>query len=593
MANLKIKISVLLCVLLAGFESYCSSGCDSLYYKPFIEAANTFQNYHQHKKVIVLVDSLASLQGVDEKCKYYLALLHLKALALEHSQKFEESSELLSKIIKTAQKNNLPETEAKSYLTLVRMHDFLKRKSDLKRNLLLAKSLIDKFKLNHLLPEYYVRSSSYNRFFGTKDSSIYYAHQAIIWGEKYDDYLNLADANLLLGANNRGSEKAIPYVLKSGDYFKKIGSNSSVALQYINVIKTLKDLGKIKETGKYIDSAKVYLQNLEKTPRVYDINEYLCELISSKFEVEGQADSAIYYIKLARLYSDSSLFVTNQQYISDKELEIATLKERAYIENLTKSRRIWIGGFIILLLCILILSYLFYHKSKYQKMISDQNKEILIQKNELDHLLTKQTMLLSEVHHRVKNNLQVVISLLSMKGQSSKNSETIQFFEDICMKIKSISLIHEQLYSSNQFDQINVKIYIEQLLNQFANMTIDSGRNYVVKIPDQLNFNLETLFPLGLILTELIMNSIKHAELEPEKSLMIHIEIKELGNFYLLCYSDNGKGKLTNNKSMGSIILSSMSRQLNAKTREFNASGYNYNLEFVEKTTSDIVSATY
>ena len=222
MANLKIKISVLLCVLLAGFESYCSSGCDSLYYKPFIEAANTFQNYHQHKKVIVLVDSLASLQGVDEKCKYYLALLHLKALALEHSQKFEESSELLSKIIKTAQKNNLPETEAKSYLTLVRMHDFLKRKSDLKRNLLLAKSLIDKFKLNHLLPEYYVRSSSYNRFFGTKDSSIYYAHQAIIWGEKYDDYLNLADANLLLGANNRGSEKAIPYVLKSGDYFKKI-----------------------------------------------------------------------------------------------------------------------------------------------------------------------------------------------------------------------------------------------------------------------------------------------------------------------------------------------------------------------------------
>lgn len=561
------------------------SSCDSMYYSQFIFRANQFQIHHQHQKVAVLVDSILTWNKEDENCKFVLILLNLKALAYEHSQKFEECSKISTEVVALAQKYQFPEIEARAYLTLVRMHDFLKREGDLKRNLSHVKALIDRYNLQEFLPEYYVRASSSQRFFGKQDSSLYYAKQAVVWGEKFNDYLNLADGHLLIGANYRGTEKSTQSMLTSCEYFKKLGSNSSVALQYINVIKSLNSIGRMKETNQYIDSSKLYLRNLEKTPRVYDIHEYLYELVAQKFEQEGSLDSSIFYIKLAHMYSDSSLFVTNYQYITDKEIEIATLKEKALVHQLSRSRSYWISGFVLLSFCILAVSYLYINRLKYQKKITHQTEEILAQKNELDILLARQNILLSEIHHRVKNNLQVVISLLTLKGQRSSNQETENFFEDICLKIRSISLIHEQLYNSNQFDNVNVGLYVQQLIDGFNNITSKSENTFTVNIPT-LYFNIETLFPIGIILTELIMNSIKHAEIESGKSLSINISINEVDNGYLLRYSDNGKGKSSDHKGLGTTILHAMSRQLNANSTEFNQAGFNYQLTFTQKTTS-------
>ncbi len=114
----------------------------------------------------------------------------------------------------------------------------------------------------------------------------------------------------------------------------------------------------------------MYLSNLEKTPRVYDIHEYLSKLISEKYEKIGKVDSPIFYIKLASSYRDSSHFVTNDQFISEKEVEIATLKEKARVIELTKSRKFWILGFLVTLISILILGFLYGRNLKYQQKIS-------------------------------------------------------------------------------------------------------------------------------------------------------------------------------------------------------------------------------
>ncbi|MBK8349984.1 MAG: sensor histidine kinase [Saprospiraceae bacterium] len=564
------------------------AACDSIYYTKYFNIAQSYQNQHQHQKVIALVDSVVILTRNNEGCKFVLNLLHLKGLALEHSQKFEESSALLKQLIGLAQRYRMPEIEAKSYLTLVRLHDFLKREGDLRRNLQNAKKLIDNYNLHHLLPEYYVRASSYQRFFGSGDSSLYYAQQAIVWGEKNNDYLNLADAHFLLSTHQNDTNEQVKSNLKSAEYFKRLGSNSSVALQYINVIRSLNNKSKLGEVEKYIDSERVYVSNLEKTPRVYDIHEYLSKLISEKYEKIGKVDSAIFYIKLASSYRDSSHFVTNDQFISEKEVEIATLKEKARVIELTKSRKFWILGFLVTLISILILGFLYGRNLKYQQKISVQKDQILAQKDELDKLLANQTVLLSEVHHRIKNNLQVVIGMLTLIGRKTNDQKVVQTFNDMSMKIRSISLIHEQLYSKNQFDLINVESYIQQLVNQFEQMNTINGIKFQIKISDALAFNLDTLFPIGIIFTELIINSIKHATVLDNNTLLIQIEILENGGKYMLSYSDNGSGKMTDNIALGTNIVQSMARQLNSKGIEYNDHGYHFQLEFYEKIVAKL-----
>lgn len=583
-----LKYILLIIILFLAKFMIANQNCDSLYFAPIIKRANTHQNSHQHIKVISLVDSLTNVTKFHENCKYYLILLNLKGLALENSQKFEESSQVLAEVIKMAQKYNYFEIEAKSYLIVVRIHDFLKRESDLRRNLAKAKALVDQYKLYNLLPEYYVRSSSSQRFFGTRDSSIYFANQAVFWGEKFHDHLNLADAYLLLGAANRGLPMAKEYMKKSAGYYKKNGSFSSVALQYLNLISILDNEGKLNEAGSYIDSAKYYLTNVEKNPRVFTLNSMLNELISLKFQKEGIADSSVHYIKLAKLYSDSSNFATNQEYISEKEIEIATLKEKSEIEYLAKSRKYWVLGFASLLGIIIVLIYFYFSKLKFESTIASQRDEILIQKNELDKLLQKQTILLSEVHHRVKNNLQVVISLLTLKSHHVQDENLVQYLNDICLKIRSISLIHDQLYHTNQFDKILLKIYIDQLCEQFIHMYSQNDIMFNIEIDENLVFNIETLFPIGIIISELTTNTVKHAQIANSERLNISISVEKNQNTYQLKYSDNGKGKLSNEKGLGSTILKSMTRQLNGSSNEFNQNGYHFQLSFIEKITSNL-----
>ncbi|HPN68283.1 MAG TPA: sensor histidine kinase [Saprospiraceae bacterium] len=585
------RISVFFYLVIVCFSApplKAKSACDSVYFSKIIEQGIYLQNHHKHDEVITLVDSILRFHKNKENCQYVLKLLNMKALVLEHSQHFEESIAIATDVISSAQKYKMYDIEAKSFLILVRIHDFLQRENDLNRNLAKAKALIDRHQLLQLLPEYYVRAASYQRFFGTRDSSLYFANQAISWGEKYDDYINLADAHMLEGVYHRGTEKATRSMLTSIEYFKKVGEQSAVAISYVNVIKSLLTLGKIRETNEYIDSASVYLANLEKTPRVYDTKEHFYDLISQKYEQEGKTDSAIFYIKLARIYSDSSQFVTNEQFINDKEIEIATLKEKALVNEISKSRRLWIIGFILLSMGLLLLAHFYRRTLRFQKLIFGQNHEILTQKNELTTLLTKQTMLLAEVHHRVKNNLQIVISLLTLKVQNSKDHDTAKYLEDVSMKIRSISLIHEQLYNNDQFDEINVNGYVRQLLEQFRNILSATAYTSNIKINDGLTFNIETMFPIGIILTELVTNSIKHANVQSSNTLNIQIEIKEVDKNYLLFYSDNGTGKLNEKAGMGSSILAAMKRQLNARNTEYNKGGYHFEMEFVMKTVSVI-----
>jgi two-component sensor histidine kinase len=160
----------------------------------------------------------------------------------------------------------------------------------------------------------------------------------------------------------------------------------------------------------------------------------------------------------------------------------------------------------------------------------------------LKNLLTEKEILLAEVHHRVKNNLQVVASLLNLQAEGIDDKRVLAVLEESRNRIQSMTLVHEQLYRSHEYAHIDLCEYVDQLVSTLFNM-------YEVG-PDQIQFNLdakdvnldlERAIPCGLLLNELITNSLKYAFPQGMRG-HIKIKIKPSEEHLMLEFSDNGVG---------------------------------------------------
>jgi two-component sensor histidine kinase len=177
-------------------------------------------------------------------------------------------------------------------------------------------------------------------------------------------------------------------------------------------------------------------------------------------------------------------------------------------------------------------------------------------------------ILLSEIHHRVKNNLQIILSILSVQARGSGNSEFIDLSKDLRNRITAISLIHEKLYMSENFGNINFRKYAESIafhLIQSFGMTdryIDIDLNI-----SNIFVKLDTAIPCGIIINELISNSLKHAFSDQQKG-SIYIEFEDLANDrFKLTVSDSGPGfpedfNLEKTETTGMKIVGTLVRQL-------------------------------
>lgn len=158
----------------------------------------------------------------------------------------------------------------------------------------------------------------------------------------------------------------------------------------------------------------------------------------------------------------------------------------------------------------------------------------------LEKSLQEKEVLLAEMHHRIKNNLSTLISLLRMQSNESNNKEYKLLAADFENRIFSIAKIHEQLYTSNNYENISLKIYLEQLVSEFN--TSNAHVKFDLDLEDYW-IKTEHIVPIGLICNEIIINAMKHAFIDKSKKPEITIELKKLpdGN-HLLAIEDNGCG---------------------------------------------------
>jgi len=210
----------------------------------------------------------------------------------------------------------------------------------------------------------------------------------------------------------------------------------------------------------------------------------------------------------------------------------------------------------------------------------------------LRKVLEERETLLKEIHHRVKNNIQVISSLLNIQSRTTNNVQVKEILRDAQNRIKSIAMVHEQLYRTKELDKIDYGTYLAGIIKS---MSVAYGLNptdiEIMVSAEQVFLNMDQAVPCSLIINEMITNSFKHAFPERGKG-KIWIDIKTDGGDIILQYRDNGIG-ITDNSlmertgSLGMQLIMGLTMQLQGTIEMDTQMGSGYILKFPHKTRDE------
>ena len=200
----------------------------------------------------------------------------------------------------------------------------------------------------------------------------------------------------------------------------------------------------------------------------------------------------------------------------------------------------------------------------FSKQFYNAFKELNRRNEQQQKLIAEKNTLLSETHHRVKNNLAVISGMLDLQMIYDQNPKLSEILNNSKRRIKSMSLIHESLYREKDLAHIDFRDYITQMIQEIER-SVKMNPNIVVEIRmQQLHFDLQKAVPLGLIMNEVLTNAFKHA-FQPDQSGLILVEfVKEHSTKYVLRISDNGVGlpEETSSESLGMTLIDALVEQL-------------------------------
>lgn len=233
----------------------------------------------------------------------------------------------------------------------------------------------------------------------------------------------------------------------------------------------------------------------------------------------------------------------------------------------------WIvNGILLSLVGIIVAMFMHIFNQSLLQIIEQQEKNYQIleqQEKQLKTNIEEKNVLLQEIHHRVKNNLAVVSGLLDLQSNLAPDTFTRSALKLSTNRIISISKVHELLYQSDDVSRIDLGKYIQEL----SDIIIGNFNKNSLKINLKLDINIPYLninhgVPVGIILNELITNSLKHGFNRSQNSYQIEISAREEGDNYHIAYSDNGSGLIktdnTKKQGLGTTLIESLLSQIDA-----------------------------
>ncbi|TDQ08682.1 histidine kinase dimerization/phosphoacceptor domain -containing protein [Pedobacter metabolipauper] len=368
-------------------------------------------------------------------------------------------------------------------------------------------------------------------------------------------------------------------------------------------------LAKHYSATKNYSEAQVYTTKFERWSTLSKDKSALINALAIQYKLDSAKGDYVSEIKNYRrfinlrdkMYSEKKIWQIAQvdiayqtekkdQLLKAKETNIAMLSKQARLQAINykqqkTTQNLAVGG-AVLLAMLLGLSYNRYRLKQrvnrqlqlQQAEINEQNQSLTKLINEKDNLLEEKEWLMKEIHHRVKNNLQVVISLLNTQSSYMKDPIAYQAIRESQHRMQSISLIHQKLYQSDNLAMVNMPAYIGDLVQYLSNSFDIAGQiDFQLDISD-IDLEVTKSVPLGLILNEAITNSLKYA-FPDRRSGSIYITLTMVtAGHYELTVRDNGVGLSVEIdpvevKTLGMSLMRGLSKQLSGTFSIINNNG--------------------
>lgn len=403
------------------------------------------------------------------------------------------------------------------------------------------------------------------------------------------DYFNKAAA--IAKEQNFGLTGLVDIGNSQGNALKKLGRFDEAIRFYTNCLKMAKEsnyqngintvTANLGEINLLMGNYKEALPYQLETVRLQETNNDIANLIENYHHVStiyqklNDFESALSYKQKAydlrdsigSIESDAKMSELLTQYETEKKEETIAFQEA----KISQQKLVQYLGIIVvgLLLGLLIFAFISYrNRSKSNRLLAQKNAE-----NEL---------LMKEIHHRVKNNLEIVSSLLALQSAQIDDPNTKEAMTEGQNRVNSISIVHQKLYQGTNLGSIEMKDYF---LNLSQSILDSFGAEEKVKLNlamEKLDLDIDTAVPLGLIINELLTNTIKYAFPTNDKG-MITIKLERQNDNHLqLVVADNGIGKsgITHGTGFGTQLVSLLTQQLNGTMKEESENGTTHIFDF-------------
>lgn len=411
-----------------------------------------------------------------------------------------------------------------------------------------------------------------------KDSCLYYHREAIKLFYQLHSYRNLVLAYQRLSwlLYQTDLKTAWKYIQIADSIDKRYHIQTP---QLPNIMSfSLFKMGRVEEA---VAKSKESLRLGIKAHQLF-IGIQAADQLCTYYKVLKRSDSALFYKELSALYNDS---IRSQKHYRDAVKMQAKLefdkelfqKEITQTEELKRQKLIKNYSLVGILLLIVIGSLIYR-----AYLVSQKNAHLISKQNE------EKAFLLREIHHRVKNNLTIVASILDLQQREIKNEELIPIFKEAKLRINSMALVHKNLYEQDDFSTINAQQYFEGLYktiyNAYKPKEIEIESVIACKM---VSIDIDSLIPLALITNELLTNSFKYAFAGKSKG-KISIELSKTGNEFLFTYTDDGVGMPKEEGlkgGMGTLLINGLCKQISGTLHKIVAqSGVNYKITFTGNT---------
>ena len=391
---------------------------------------------------------------------------------------------------------------------------------------------------NHIgLLDYYVQKATYAENRLRLDSAFFYYNKTKEIAELLDNIYWIAYTYWGMGKlceQSGNCDNALTNFDSAYYYFKL--SNQYKELMLVNCKRTLCliNTGNIRQAKKAIDEAKFYLNS-------YQSNRSALAYFEAKYKYDSAANdwlSAFKHLNLYEALKDSLFNDEAKQELLELQIRLETDKTEALLKSKNEKTKIY--ALVLLGLVLLVLTFYFqlYYKNQKIRMAN-----------------RIQSAMLNEIHHRVKNNLQLISGFLQIQLGKTLDIKGRDAIEESINSIQVVSLVHENLYQ-HAHDLVLLKEYVPILCDNIISTIKITPKPEIQLHCEDILLHFDQTIPLGLILNELVTNSIKHAFNNAHQThQQITINLSQVNNKVMLFYGDNGSGFISNHVKTNSIGL--------------------------------------